>query len=87
MYLEQTYQLRQKMVVIYKFFIHLFLGWLTDEKRLIVVAQNSLNKLGLGVDDLINAYVQAVLATVAIDKLANRFVSGGKFHKDIFSSL
>jgi hypothetical protein len=62
-------------------------GWLTDEKRLIVVAQNSFNKLGLGVDDLINAYVQAVLATVAIDKLAKRFVSDGKFHKEIFSSL
>jgi hypothetical protein len=31
--------------------------------------------------------VQAVLATVAIDKLAKRFVANGKFHIDIFGSL
>jgi hypothetical protein len=59
----------------------------TDTKRLIVVAQNSFNKLGLGVDDLINAYMQAVFATVAVDKLAKRMMSNGTFDVEIFSSL
>jgi len=62
-------------------------NWQTDTKRLIVVAQNSFNKLGLGVDDLINAYMQAVFATVAVDKLAQRMMSNGNFDTEIFMSL
>jgi hypothetical protein len=61
--------------------------WNTEEKRLIVAAVNSFNKLGLGVDDLINAYIQTVLASVAIDRLAKKLLTDGKFHRDIFTSL
>jgi len=61
--------------------------WETDTKRLIICAQNSFNKLGLGLDDLINGYVQSVFATVAIDKMACNLIQDGRFNMEIFSSL
>jgi len=33
------------------------------------------NKLGIGLDNLIEAYIQTVLSTVAIDKMAESLVS------------
>jgi len=62
-------------------------SWETDTKRLIICAQGSFNKLGLGLDDLINAYIQTVLGTIAIDKLAGNLIVDGMFNKKIFSSL
>lgn len=32
------------------------------------------NQLGIGIDDLIDAYIQTVLSVIAIDKLANRLM-------------
>mmetsp|Transcript_9204 Transcript_9204/g.33985 ORF Transcript_9204/g.33985 Transcript_9204/m.33985 type:complete len:513 (-) Transcript_9204:3397-4935(-) len=62
--------------------------WTTDTKRLILTAQRDFQRLGLGVDDLINAYIQTVLATVAIDKLSLKMVNqDGVFKEDIFMSL
>jgi len=63
-------------------------SWDTDTKRLIICAQNSFNKLGIGLDDLINAYIQTILATVAIDKLAGKLLKeDGSFDRQIFLSL
>lgn len=46
------------------------------------------NKLGLGVDDLIDAYVQTVLATTAIDRMAQRLIKAdGTFDFDLYSSV
>jgi hypothetical protein len=61
--------------------------WGSDTKRLIVVAQETFSKLGLGVDDLINAYIQTVLGSYAIDKLAGKLIEKGKFNLTIFKSL
>lgn len=61
--------------------------WITDTKRLIVAAVSSFNKLGMGVDDLINAYIQSVLACIAIDRLSSRLLHDGKFEKEMFQSL
>lgn len=37
------------------------------------------NKLGLGIDDLIDGYVQTVLASIAIDQMADQLIkSDGK---------
>ena len=46
------------------------------------------NKLGIGMDDLIEAYIQTVLSTVAIDQMAQTLVnSQGKFRMRLFKSL
>jgi len=62
--------------------------WDTDTSRLIIADRKDFNKLGLGVDNLIDAYIQTVLATVAIDKLACRlFDEEGRFNIELFRSL
>ena len=46
------------------------------------------NTLGLGLDDLIEAYIQTVLSTIAIDRMAKRLLTGkGKFRTELFSSM
>lgn len=63
-------------------------GWDTDTNRLLLMDSKDFNKLGLGTDDLIDAYVQTVLATTAIDKLSQRMINDkGDFDFDLFASL
>jgi hypothetical protein len=62
-------------------------SWDTDTARLIIADRKDFNKLGLGVDNLIDAYIQTVLATVAIDKLALRLYDEGRFNIELFRSL
>ncbi|KAL0484698.1 murA1 [Acrasis kona] len=63
-------------------------AWDTDIKRLIIADRKDFNKLGLGVDNLIDAYIESVLATVAIDKMACRLTKeDGSFDLDLFASL
>ena len=46
------------------------------------------NKLGLGLDDLVDAYIQTVLSMVAIDKMASTlFNTKNKFRSRLFRSL
>lgn len=46
------------------------------------------NSLGLGTDDLIEAYIQTVLSVVAIDKMAQNLISKkGAFRSKLFRSL
>jgi hypothetical protein len=46
------------------------------------------NKLGIGLDDLIDAYLQTVLSVIAIDKMAQNLInSKGKFKAKLFQSL
>ena len=45
------------------------------------------NQLGLGVDDLIDAYVQTVLSVVAIDNMCQRLMRDGDFDVDTFATL
>jgi len=62
--------------------------WDTDQKRLIICDRKDFSKLGLGVDNLIDAFIQTVLATVAIDKLCTKLVTeDGQFDRDLFYSL
>ena len=46
------------------------LTWSTESERLIMMDSRDFNVLGLGVDDLIDAFVQSVLAVTAIDDQA-----------------
>ncbi|CAG8837190.1 27074_t:CDS:2, partial [Racocetra persica] len=43
-------------------------GWISEFERVITIDQNEFDIIGLGIDDLIDAYVQTVLSTIAIDK-------------------
>ncbi len=63
-------------------------GWNSETERLILTDRRDFNTLGLGLDDLIDAYVQTVLATVAIDKMGQRLLNQkGKFRRRLFASL
>jgi hypothetical protein len=45
-------------------------GFAADTERLVVMDTAGFNSLGMGLDDLIDAYVQTVLSVVAIDSMA-----------------
>ena len=46
------------------------------------------NSLGIGIDDLIEAYIQTVLTIIAIDKMAITLVNKkGQFRSKLFRSL
>lgn len=62
--------------------------WDTDTTRLMLMDRRDFNKLGLGLDDLIEAYIQTVLSTIAIDKMCiNLYNSKGRFRMKLFKSL
>ncbi|TAD95312.1 MAG: hypothetical protein EAZ97_15725 [Bacteroidetes bacterium] len=62
--------------------------WETDTNRLILMDRRDFNKIGLGLDDLIEAYIQTVLASISIDKMAENLTSSkGRFKMKLFRSL
>ncbi len=62
--------------------------WDSDTNRLVLMDRRDFNKLGVGLDDLIEAYIQTVLSMVAIDKMAHTLVNKqGKFRIKLFKSL
>lgn len=62
--------------------------WSSDVDRLLLMDRRDFNRLGIGLDDLIEAYVQTVLSTVAIDRMAERLMTKkGKFSLRLFRSL
>ncbi|KAG2227634.1 hypothetical protein INT45_004675 [Circinella minor] len=62
-------------------------SWTTDSSRLILMDRRDFNQLGIGVDDLIDAYIQTVLAVIAIDKMSERLMANGHFDYQLFRSL
>ncbi|MDG2450979.1 MAG: hypothetical protein P8M34_15125 [Saprospiraceae bacterium] len=63
-------------------------SWSSDTNRLVMMDRRDFNKLGVGLDDLIEAYIQTVLSMVAIDKMAQTLVNKqGKFRLKLFKSL
>ncbi len=62
--------------------------WGSDTNRLMLMDRRDFNKLGIGLDDLIESYIQTVLSTIAIDKMSrNLYNSKGKFRHKLFKSL
>ncbi|GAB5364849.1 hypothetical protein AAMO2058_001005600 [Amorphochlora amoebiformis] len=61
--------------------------WDTDTRRLMLMDSRDFNKLGLGLDDLIDGYIQCVLAVSAIDDMADELVSKGTFDKKLYASV
>ncbi|CAG8694798.1 11669_t:CDS:2, partial [Ambispora leptoticha] len=48
--------------------------WSSEPERLLLMDRKDFNQLGLGVDDLIDAYVQTCLSVIAIDKMCMRLM-------------
>jgi len=69
-------------------------AWATDASRLLIADRRDFNKLGIGMDDLIDGFIQTVLATVAIDGLATQLLTSKDdegetktFNHNLFLSL
>jgi len=63
-------------------------SWGSDTNRLVLMDRRDFNKLGVGLDDMIEAYIQTVLSMVAIDKMAITLMTKqGKFRTRLFKSL
>ena len=62
--------------------------WESDTSRLMLMDRKDFNSLGIGIDDLIEAFMQTVLTVVAIDKMAQNLISKkGVFKIKLFKSL
>lgn len=62
--------------------------WTSDTSRLMLMDRKDFNTLGVGIDDLIEAYIQTILTIIAIDKMAQNLVNKkGQFRQKLFSSL
>lgn len=63
-------------------------SWGSDTNRLLLMDRRDFNRLGVGLDDLIEGYIQTVLSMIAIDKMAIQlFNSKNKFRMRLFKSL
>jgi hypothetical protein len=63
-------------------------SWTSDTNRLMLMDRKDFNKLGLGIDELIEAFVQTVMALIAIDKMSSTLLDNdGKLRKKLFKSL
>lgn len=63
-------------------------GWDSDTNRLMLMDRRDFNRAGISLDDIIEAYIQTVLSTIAVDKMAQTlFNKSGKFRKKLFQSL
>lgn len=63
-------------------------SWTTEPDRLILMDTRDFNRMGIGLDDLIEGYMQTVMATVAIDQMADSLVTTkGRFRRRFFGSL
>jgi hypothetical protein len=63
-------------------------GWNADTDRLLLMDRRDFNKLGLGPDDLLEAYIQSVLSVVAIDRMSTTLIGkAGGLKRRLFRSL
>jgi hypothetical protein len=49
--------------------------WGSESQRLLLMDRKDFNILGIGIDDLIDAYIQTVLSVIAIDKMCIRLMN------------
>ena len=62
--------------------------WDSDTSRLMLMDRKDFNSLGIGIDDLVEAYIQTTLTMIAIDEMASTLInSKGQFRMKLFSSL
>lgn len=62
--------------------------WTTETGRLLLFDNRDFNKLGIGIDDLIEGYIQTVMSVTAIDRMAQRLITQkGVFRRKFFRQL
>jgi len=62
--------------------------WDSETSRLLLMDRKDFNSLGIGIDDLMEAYIQTILTVIAIDKMAQNLISSkGQFRMKLFKSL
>eukprot|EP00871_Galdieria_phlegrea_P001674 jgi/Galph1/2507/GphlegSOOS_G1137.1 len=59
----------------------------SEPERLLLMDRRDFNSLGLGLDDLIDAYVQTVLAVIAIDRMAQFLMPNCLFNRHLLASV
>ena len=63
-------------------------SWDYETSRLLLMDRKDFNSLGIGIDDLVEAYIQTLLTVIAIDKMAQNLISSkGQFKMKLFKSL
>lgn len=63
-------------------------GWDSETARLLLVDSRDFNKLGIGVDDLIEGFLQTVMSVTAIDRMAQQLVTRKKvFRRRFFNTV
>ncbi len=62
--------------------------WQAETNRLMLMDNRDFNQLGLGLDDLIEGFLQTVQAAIAVDRMAQQLLnSKGKFNRTTFRAL
>lgn len=62
--------------------------WDSETSRLMLMDRKDFNTLGVGIDDLIEGFIETVLSVLAIDQMASRLIgSKGNFKSKLFKSL
>lgn len=62
--------------------------WDSDTSRLMLMDRKDFNSMGIGIDDLIEAYIQTILTVISIDKMAQNLISKkNTFRLKLFKSL
>ncbi len=62
--------------------------WDSETSRLLLMDRKDFNSLGIGIDDLVEAYIQTILTVIAIDKMAQNLIGAkGQFKMKLFKSL
>jgi hypothetical protein len=63
-------------------------SWAASTERLLLMDRRDFNTVGIGIDDLIEAYIQTVLSATAIDKMTSTLVTQkGGLRRGLFRSL
>jgi len=63
-------------------------SWGSDTSRLLLMERKAFNNLGISLDNLVEGYIQTVLSSIAIDKMAIKLISSkGVLRKKLFASL
>jgi hypothetical protein len=63
-------------------------SWDSDTDRLMLMDRRDFNLLGIGLDDLIEGFIQTVLSVLAIDRMAQNLITQkGRLRRRLFQSL
>jgi hypothetical protein len=62
-------------------------GAIDNYGQVIVLDDNGINRLGVDLVELIECFIQTVLAAIAVDKMACKLMETGKFDHKLFLEL